>query len=1016
MKVREIPKMYFDFVITGSTSLFPGLKTGNQMDHYPNFDDRYYDKYSATNYYIMKFANLATTCNFGLPGSIEIARTCLTLKNSYGYKVTRPDATFLSSILKIMFGNDNLPVSYLDNWANPIADEFNTANFYLDTATFLKILLKKSAQNRFRGIYGTTEKNYFKNDEGEQVILNENTAMKDIKYLFVNADSYISSGEFPYSILPYGKLFFFVLKSDPSHHVLLTRTDFSRLINYFESLAGAHLYANLDIIYKKDYSYSNLITEFLELYHNTPSNYLDKFCESWLSATRALKCILAGPLSANSYNIQIAERNAKGDDKVVDIDVIIALAALKDPKNLVDVQALARLCMPSDFDVTAIFTEEEKLHSNKNPIGIEISEAAEIVYKGFLTYQRYFFITTYFKHFGRLPGILRASHPDAKLVKAYNSERNKWPKLQESDAVHVDLFGCLNYKKRSKDLDSYMKDAGMMPNDVSIHLSKEKAQKKDTNMLVHLLEADTKIDLEAYRNEYHKIEHCIKAGLKVESGKELGRLFFMYDLKDKMLMAELEENISDFLIHTPGNAVGTSNVVIRDKMLKYNKLETFIKEDIKPLFLSDDVSKWSPHMPVRVQEDSAKFWAEIYGQDWISHIQEIDKKDTVTINIMNYRAAYNSNGANKEGTSGKRFTFLMIAMKAYCVNILRGKKGGHKYIEGAARLLTFLDDGLTIIDISAKNYFRDANAVIDKISEIQSFIGYTLKVSKCYPSDKYMIFLNYEYFAGKRIYDRGKSFVKLFPRKNNDLLSFPERLREASTWAIGAIESSAEPLEVYVAYLYRISVEEIAWDPKVNYELTLKLLHWTSPIALGGLGVLPLHSLSSGVSRSSIVESVKTMQVLAKRNKYFLHAYKSIIVTPISAKNSLQILRSPETIVYATPHYTEHRVVQAIEEHILKDCTSVYLKDAIGILASKNILDFADEIMSHVKIANKMTIDAIYNASPIAYIDKIIAKVKKASTVASLLSNEVRSRIQASHYKEVSFVTKAFFERLSFLI
>jgi hypothetical protein len=355
----------------------------------------------------------------------------------------------------------------------------------------------------------------------------------------------------------------------------------------------------------------------------------------------------------------------------------------------------------------------------------------------------------------------------------------------------------------------------------------------------------------------------------------------------------------------------------------------------------------------------------------------------------------------------------MIAMKAYCVNILRGKRGGPKLIEGSAKLLTYLDDGLTVVDISAKDYYKHAVAVIAGMCIIQAAIGYVLKIAKCYPSDKYMIFLNYEYFSGKRLYDDAKSFVKLFPRKSNDLLSFTERLREVSTWAIGAIDSSANPLDCYYAYLYRSVFEEFQWNNKANYSTPAKILQWISPVAMGGYGALPIHSIAAGVSRSSLAENLKTVQVLAKRNPYFTNAFKVLLKTPVGTKTDLQVLRSPETPVYAVPHLTEHRTIHAIEEHLLSDCHSAYLKDPLTVLAGGSLSAFASTILKSVQSSNFMAIEAIYTSSPVFAIDKIISKVKKASTLRDLLPSKKRDSIVNGQLKEVGRVESAFIDRIN---
>jgi len=1009
LKPREIPRSCFEYFLEGDNELFPGMKWGKQSDYYPNFKEPYFSSVVPTNYYIYHLLKDTEKCHFGLKGSLDIvdflrkSRTCI--------EVRKPPMDFVSKLVGTLFGNDNLPVSYINNWTEPMSENFDKKNIWLDMAVIFKQIIKQSAYGSYTRINRSFEGNRFKCLDGKEHIITEYTKPGLIPVNYLKVDRFFEKGDAPFKIVAYDKLFFFFTK--PKEVYIFTRTDISRIVNYCEAVAGMTFYALFRITQFKDYEYSNRLQEFIDFYHKTSGDHVNKFCESWISGARALKCQLAGPLSFEGYQELLRDREIDGHSTIVPLDSIRNIFLLQKPSDFVDALAMSRICMPPDFDVCKGFSDEKKLHTSKNPVGSDIDEDSEIVYQGFLKYQRIFFITQYFKHFKKLPGVMSEDIGDPDLIRKYNEKKHSWPGLTEEDAAYVDLTGCLKYKSRANDIEHYMKDAAMIPEDPARSIVREKVDRSETNMIVHLLTANKRLDLDAYREVFDKKDHAIRASFKVESGKEAGRLFFIYDLEDKMLMAELEENISDFLIHVSGNAVGLSNIKIRENMQRLNQLEEYTDLDMKPLFMSDDISKWSPKMPVRVQEDSARFWAEIFDQPWIGRISEIDKRDEILINIMNYRSSYKSYGANKEGTSGKRFTFTMIAMKAYCVNILRGKKNGPKLIEGTAKLLTFLDDGLTVVDISAVDYYKHAKIVIESISYIQAAIGYILKIAKCYPSDKYMVFLNYEYFAGKRLYDDGKSFVKLFPRKTNDLMSFTERLREVSTWAIGAIDSSANPLDCYYAYLYRCVYEEITWYNKANYTAPAKILQWISPVAMGGYGALPIHSLAAGVSRSSLAENLKTVQILAKRNPHFRSAFKALLKTPAEVKTPLQILRSPDTPVYAVPHLTEHRVIHAIEDHLLKGCTSVYLKDALSVLAGGSLHSFAQSIASSFVGCNTMVVEAVYTASPVYAIDKIISKVKKASTLRDLLPADKRDSIIKGQLNEVARVESAFIDKIN---
>jgi len=991
--------------------LFPGVTFGLQSAIYPNFGDKTYSPYVDDDFYLYHLLKINPIIHFGHKGKALIVDHLF--KSREVPNLCDIPNSVVSGVASCLMRNDKFPEARISEYITKFDERMDLKSPFADLAFLFKQIAKISAYRKHRHINRENAKGFLMNKDKKRFKVCKITKPTDIHFFRLPLGKFASNGNFSFSVYTHADMYF--IDFPGKFMFVFTRTDISHIINYCDALAGAYFFGKYKEIIDSDPNYNNRLFEFINLYSSCPADKIDKFCESWTSASRVVRCKLAGALSYNAMKIQIAERDEKKHNEVVSLQTFFSICNNKSPQTFADVSSLNRVCMPPDYDVTAAFSEEMEMHHSKNKVGIEVSQEHEDLYKQFLDYNRYQFISHFFKAYHHLPGYVADDCPNTGFRDAYNRNPRHWPIMNEKDTNYVVLRGCLKYKKRDEDIEMYFKDAGFIPDNLHSNLSDERIFKKDSNMIVHMIQGDSRFDLDKYRTEFTKREHPIKASFKVESGKELGRLFFVYGLGDKMLMAELEENISDFLKHVPGNAVGVANIAIREKMLKWNKLEAYEDVNIKPLFMSDDISKWSPHMPVRVQEDSARFWAEIYDQDWIGDITEIDKKDQVFCNIMNYKATYSSFGANKEGTSGKRITYLMINLKAFCTGILRGKRGGEELIHGKAHLLTFLDDGLTVVDVRKDKFFEDATKVIEGYSRIQAAIGYTLKTSKCYPSDSYMIFLNYEYAGGKRLYDHFKSFAKLFTRKSGDLMSFPERLREVATWAIGACDTSSEMMATYMAYVYRSVVEEYNWLGYKDREAPTqaKTLQWISPIALGGYGLLPIHCIASGISRSSFTECLKTVQMLARVKPVFKPAYIAIVKTPIAVKAPTAALRSPDTIVYAVPHLTEHRVTHIIEDKLIKDSCSPYLGEYVSILRNDKLKDFAAEVMDKLKLPVCAAYQAAYESSPMYFVDKMIAKVRKASTLQDLLSNDDIVKVMKANEADVRKASSVFVDRMS---
>jgi len=421
---------------------------------------------------------------------------------------------------------------------------------------------------------------------------------------------------------------------------------------------------------------------------------------------------------------------------------------------------------------------------------------------------------------------------------------------------------------------------------------------------------------------------------------------------------------------------------------------------ISPIFLSDDISKWSPHMPVRVQQDSAEFWSEVFDEPWIKDIEKIDMNDTVIANIMGFKGHYKSNGANKEGSSGKRITYLMINLKAYSTAIMRGKTGRPKVIEGAVRLLTFLDDGLTQADVNTKNYKENALKVINGYRDYQAMCGYELKIAKSYPSDRYLTFLNYEYLAKTRLYDELKSCIKLFVKKPGEILTLPERLRECASWAVGATESGSDIGFVYYAYILRCVIEVSSWSKKPLLSNLAVVSQFVAPLAYGGFGVCPVHGIVAGLIRNLTSENMESLKKLASYYVEVRPIYILLSKQAVSPKRGTTIFKAPSTVTTASPHLTEHRITSQLEKVFLDSSNSAYLTDFIALSKRDELEDFADELVS---INNRLTLTSlslVHDCTTIAFIDKVLSKCKKSTSLINMLGPKEVNRVVKANIAE----------------
>jgi len=986
----------FSFVIAGDIDLFRNLTPGDQSNAILGGKpvDGYFQAAIRDDVYMDKILSLANDWSFGSEGTLKFVKSIdlnesIIAKNRHANLSLNTRLVSAMSMFNSHFNQKDMQkvheVSYTDV-------EFN--NKWVNLSKSFTSFLGKIKMPSVRREHKIIKLEGAKKLDAKSSVITKLTPVDNVKFNYLPSNWI---GEHcVFKIIVYEGIFFFM--SEKAGNYIFTRKDMSRLINFFDALSGLAAAAQYDKHINKHHYLEEISKIFFKMYYNTTN--VNGFVEAWISACRVIKSRLAGPLSLKSYALLKEERVVKGHDETVPLDIIEDFVSKRGATASVIAQSIARVAPPPDYDVTLTFSNEKIMHHEKNPVGAEINPEAGDLYDKFTAYNRWAFINQYFKQFNIVPGVPR--DPNTEFGRRYNETKKNRdpPRLNHDEALLVDLKGVLEYKKRDEDYYMYFKDSTMCASGIAANTINERPDVKYTNQIVHMLTADEKIDLAKARNDIKIKEHPIRTAIKVESGKEEGRLFFIYDLVDKILMSELEENISEFLIKVPGNAVGVSTDKLKKIMMNIIHTEAIPSVDIAPVYMSDDISKWSPHMPKKVQQDSANFWAEIYNEPWISDMPKIDVNDTVICNIMNFHATYNSDGANKEGTTGKRITYLMINMKAFTTSILRKKR----IVQGAARLLTFLDDGLTAFDVSCKNYIKDASEAIETYAANQKLLGYELKLSKCYPSDRYLTFLNYEYHKGVRLYDPLKSMVKMYTRKTTETLSLPERLRECATWAIGAAESGTPLMFLYHCYVARFIWEVSLWNHMDTLFDYSRALLYITPISFGGLGLITYAGITTGLNREAVAEGIASLKRIAINVPFLRKQIVKILNADNSSKSMIGIIRAPQTIVKTSPHLVETRIISALEERLITNSDSVYLKEFIKMASPAAYHEFARDIVNNNTKLSKVAIELIYEMTPLAYADKVLSKAKRSSTLIDLLGFTLHNHIMkanASDLKEV---------------
>lgn len=799
--------------------------------------------------------------------------------------------------------------------------------------------------------------------------------------------------EFPnitFKVAVFGSCFFIMFSDVEDEGFVITSKDIARISYYVNAKTSViKLSAYMKEVYK-DFTLEIALDYFTRLFQ--ARGVRDRLPEAFVSASNISLNTLAGFLSAKGMREMIEDHIAEGLEEIVPHSAFLKkLAGLNDVQHRL-FRSVIRIAMPPSYDVPGIFSEERKLHMTKNPIGADISPDAEQTYVDFQAYNRLAFCRQFKKQYGRYPG--KVDNPVTDDEKKYNAcvESRSGMKLTLELARRVNLRGVLAYQSRSGNVGAHLKDTAMMPHS----LTPSSRGITETNQIAYMASAQEVLDLEDWRARFadDSYVHYHKVGYKNEVAKEKGRLFFISELKDKLLLGELEDNIGVFLKGCPGNAVGAPPGDVANSI--FSAMCTEPVDGEAKLLISDDISKWSPYMPLRVQRDSASFWSEVFDQDWIAQSTKINENDYVVLDTAGWRAHYRSNGSNKEGQTGKQMSYIMTNLKAFAVAKCRGKYGGTKLFNGAVNLLTFLDDGFTAADISTENYKQTAEAVLKTLVEVQRDCGFIMKLKKSFPSDRFCQFLSREYYMGARIYDPVKSVTKRSLRQDELVTSLPEDIREVTAWASGATESGTPKEYVYACYIIdcaRTVTRKTGIPVKADHNDVSFLF---APTAAGGCGAMPPHGVLASLVKDMYVEQLEILRLGCYIAPAIRAKYVRIINADVSMKSGRGILRAHKTVTLQLNKMSEQRVTRAIEAKFLADGGSAYVRDMLSACSGPEIEDFGLTVAASNRQVLGVNLDDLYESSPLSMYDAILAKFKKSDTLtASLGKDATRSIIRA---------------------
>jgi len=597
----------------------------------------------------------------------------------------------------------------------------------------------------------------------------------------------------------------------------------------------------------------------------------------------------------------------------------------------------------------------------------------------------------------RRPGVkLEVRGDKPKWFSAYKDGR-----FDEIPSAEIHTYlkweGTATMPVRSPDDPAVWKDSGLGWDDYDTAIDPDRVPKHG-NMLTRMV-FDSSCPMPGVRYSGHAHEH--KMDIKPEGHKDPARGIYSGNIKDRLNQSWMEAAVHEVAVGHPAFMVGASSET-RD-----NRVRAIVERSHNPdevsLYYSFDVSGWSPNMPPEVQHISHRVWGELYDESLFHLAHLITDNTRVYMNKQGYTCWFVNPGANFEGYNGKEMTMILITLMSMAVQDWRaavtrsGLATAEESQKWSATLLAYIDDGLAKINLPldrSERLFAELKACAEARF---SRMGFTIEPSKCYPSDRFAVFLNEPYLAGRHVTHGTRAAMTICAENTEEHTSLVERLTSVSTGCRGAVMSGLDGTAGTMLQAYHTYGHLSEWIRKPDPVVAAL---WTMmPRAWGGLGMPTSLQLGTSGSGSAFEESVRTMQRWAQISTTARVAFLARAKSALKARTATGILMAPLGGRTGGGTMVETRIPDAVRKALTalraNGKLSRLATDFLGYSSPESLEAFAAAIvrLEPKQVIQEQLLADLSSAHPHSIFSSFARRIEKSTTLMQLIGHKEVRRI-----------------------
>ena len=488
-------------------------------------------------------------------------------------------------------------------------------------------------------------------------------------------------------------------------------------------------------------------------------------------------------------------------------------------------------------------------------------------------------------------------------------------------------------------------------------------------------------------------EHVIKFFVKAEGHKDPARGIFSANLTDRQAQSWMEKAVEKVARNHPSFMIGTS---LDERELKVRQLTARpAKLGWVALYYSFDISGWSAKMPAEPQRISHRIWGDLYGGHLFRKATEINEGAHIYLSLDGYEGWYKNTAANLEGFNGKEMTMILVALLSLSVRRWRVKVIDEGILtaemanDTVALLFAYIDDGLSRIDLPKESALAAFDLYKKCVIETFHKCGFTVETSKCFPSDRFAIFLNEVYLGGRHVVHGVRAAMGISSEPTERHTTLVERVSSVATGVRGAIMAGLSGFSGTLLMAYHTYLHMREWTTNRD---AVQLAIWCYiPRAWGGLGMPNIFQMTVSGSGAAFEEGVATMQAYAKINPSARKIFLKLCRSELAPRSASSVLTAP-----LSGHITEGYMVDSRVAGLVRDALARKMDAGKVSAYAERLLRYADHVgfegfaeaivpLGELETIQEQMFANVMEAHPHSIFSSFARRVEKSMTVSAII-------------------------------